>query len=101
MSDAPTIHTTHPCPHGERTDRTTRLGEPICALCRADLARQRDLRDLPDWQMLRAADDTLTDDERPPTLAEQYGAADREILAALFSDDSRGRRLRDRIRAYL
>jgi hypothetical protein len=102
MSQATTHRTTHPCPHGERTDRTTRDGEPICALCRADAARLRDLPDpVPDWQTLRAADDTLTDTDPRVSLADGYAASDAEILAVLFSDDTRGRRLRHRIRAAL
>ena len=33
------MRTTHytplaPCPHGERTDRTTSAGTPLCPLCR-------------------------------------------------------------------
>lgn len=102
MSQATTIRTNQPCPHGERTDRTTRDGEPICALCRVEAAR---LRDLPapsvDWQMLRAADDTLTDSDPRVSLADGFAASDAQILAALFADDSRGRRLRHRVRASL
>lgn len=96
--------TTHaPCPHGERTDRTTSLGEPICALCRVEAARLRDLPDVaPDWQMLRAADDTLNDRPDPRvSLSDGFAASDAEILAALFSDDARGRRLRHRVRSAL
>lgn len=102
MSQATTIHA--PCPHGERTDRTTSLGEPICALCRVEAARLRNLPDpTPDWQMLRAADDTLAGDDRDPrvSLADGFAASDAQILAALFADDSRGRRLRHRVRASL
>jgi hypothetical protein len=101
MSQA-TIRTHAPCPHGERTDRTTRDGEPICALCRVEAAR---LRDLPapavDWQMLRAADDTFTSSDPRVSLADGFAASDAEILAALFTDDARGRRLRHRVRAAL
>lgn len=99
-----TIQAHMPCRHGERTDRTTRLGEPICALCRCDAARIRAIPDpSPDWQMIRAADDTLTDAEPHPraSLADEYGATDRQILETLFRDDSRGRRLRHRIMSYL
>lgn len=101
MSQATTIHV--PCPHGERTDRTTSLGEPICPLCRVKAARLRDLPDpTPDWQMLRAADDTLIDRPDPRvSLADGFAASDAQILAVLFADDSRGRRLRHRIRATL
>lgn len=100
MSDATTIHA--PCPHGERTDRTTSLGEPICALCRVEAARLRDLPDpTPDWQMLRAADDTLTSADPRFSLADGFAASDAHILATLFADDARGRRLRHRIRASL
>lgn len=101
MSQATTIHA--PCPHGERTDRTTSLGEPICALCRVEAARLRDLPDpTPDWQMLRAADDTLIDRPDPRvSLADGFAASDAEILAALFADDTRGRRLRHRVRTAL
>lgn len=95
--------TTHaPCPHGERTDRTTSLGEPICALCRVEAARLRDLPDpVPDWQMLRAADDTLTNADPRVSLSDGFAASDAEILATLFADDARGRRLRHRVRAAL
>lgn len=102
MSQATPIRTNQPCPHGERTDRTTSLGEPICALCRIEAAR---LRDLPaptvDWQMLRAADDTLDGSDPRVSLSDGFAASDAEILAALFSDDPRGRRLRHRIREAL
>jgi len=104
MSQATTIQTNQPCPHGERTDRTTSLGEPICALCRVEAARLRDRPDpTPDWQMLRAADDTFTSSDRDPrvSLADGFAASDAEILATLFSDDPRGRRLRDQVRASL
>lgn len=102
MSHATTIRSHQPCPHGERTDRTTRDGEPICALCRAEAARLRDLPDpAPDWQTIRAADDTLTRDDPRDSLADGFAASDAEILAALFSDDPRGRRLRHRVRAAL
>lgn len=103
MSQATTIETNQPCPHGERTDRTTSLGEPICALCRVEAARLRDRPDPAiDWQMLRAADDTFSSDRDPRvSLADGFAASDAEILATLFSDDQRGRRLRDRIRASL
>lgn len=83
------------CAHGERTDRTTTLGEPICALCRADHRRLLDMPlPMPDWQTVRAADDTLSDDHTDIT-------TDADILAALFADDAQGRRLRHRIRAAL
>lgn len=100
MSHATAIHA--PCPHGERTDRTTSLGEPICALCRVEAARLRDLPDpTPDWQTLRAADDTLTSTDPRVSLADGFAASDAEILSALFSDDARGRRLRHRVRTAL
>lgn len=102
MSQATTIRTHAPCPHGERTDRTTRDGEPICALCRVEAARLRDLPDpVPDWQTIRAADDTLTSADPRVGLADGFAASDAEILAALFTDDARGRRLRHRVRAAL
>lgn len=102
MSQATTTRTHNPCPHGERTDRTTRDGEPICALCRVEAARLRDLPDpTPDWQMLRAADDTFTSSDPRVSLADGFAASDAEILEALFSDDPRGRRLRHRVRSAL
>ena len=68
------MRTTHytplaPCPHGERTDRTTSAGTPLCALCRIEDARRPVIDpDMPDWAALAAGDDTDDDDERscPP-----------------------------------
>lgn len=104
MSQATTIRTDQPCPHGERTDRTTRDGEPICALCRVEAARLRDRPDpVIDWQMLRAADDTFTGSDRDPrvSLSDGFSAADAEILATLFRPDPRGERLREWLREAL
>lgn len=104
MSQAMTIETNQPCPHGERTDRTTSLGEPICALCRVEAARLRDRPDpVIDWQMLRAADDTFTGSDRDPrvSLSDGFSASDAEILATLFRADSRGERLREWLREAL
>jgi hypothetical protein len=53
-----------PCPHGERTDRTTREGTPLCPLCRRVEARRPDVDpDAPDWAALAAGDDTHDDVE--------------------------------------
>lgn len=52
----------HECEHGERRDRTTSEGLPACALCRAAHRAQTEAATLPDWGMLSAGDDTLTDD---------------------------------------
>lgn len=52
----------HECEHGERRDRTTSEGLPACALCRAAHRAQTEAATLPDWAMLSAGDDTLTDD---------------------------------------
>lgn len=102
MSQATTIRTDQPCPHGERTDRTTSLGEPICALCRIEAARLRDLPDPAiDWQMLRAGDDTFTSRDPRVNLSDGFSAADAEILATLFRDDPQGQHLRDWLREAL
>ena len=50
------------CEHGERRDRTTSEGLPACALCRAAHRARTEAATLPDWGMLSAGDDTLTDD---------------------------------------
>lgn len=93
-------HTTAmPCPHGERTDRTTSTGEPLCPLCR-NRARQTAEADAPqvDWQMLRAGDDTMDDDPRH-NLSDGFAASDSHTLATMFVDDARSRsRLRRRTR---
>lgn len=52
----------HECEHGERRDRTTSEGLPACALCRAAHRARTEAATLPDWGMLSAGDDTLTDD---------------------------------------
>ena len=63
------MRTTHytplaPCPHGERTDRTTSAGTPLCPLCRISEAGRPTIDpDMPDWAALAAGDDTLDDDE--------------------------------------
>lgn len=71
------MRTTHytpltPCPHGERTDRTTSAGTPLCPLCRVAEARRSTIDpNMPDWAALAAGDDTQDDDEldapEPPT----------------------------------
>lgn len=87
-----------PCPHGERQDRTTILGEPICALCRN--ARRR-YADRVDYQSIRAGDDlwdddTTTDPLRPATERDTNNndapANDGPALAGLFTHES-GRRI--------
>lgn len=52
-----------PCPHGERTDRTTSDGRPLCPLCRHAQHTPTIDPDTPDWAALAAGDDTLDDDE--------------------------------------
>jgi hypothetical protein len=63
------MRTTHytplaPCPHGERTDRTTSAGTPLCPLCRVAEARRSTIDpNMPDWAALAAGDDTQDDDD--------------------------------------
>lgn len=80
-----------PCPHGERTDRTTSDGRPLCALCRIHQARQTHTDpNTPDWAALAAGDDTQDEDilrttDEPPT---DTGAL---LLGDLFGRDSGNR----------
>lgn len=53
----------HECEHGERTDRTTSEGTPICPLCRATQARRTPVEPLADWGLLSSGDDTWNDDD--------------------------------------
>ena len=91
------MRTTHvtplaPCPHGERTDRTTSEGTPLCPLCRHAEARRTTIDpDMPDWRALAAGDDTDADDElRTPALEPQTDAA-APLLGDLFGTDSSNR----------
>lgn len=52
----------HECEHGERTGRLTSEGLPACPLCRATHRAQQETATTPDWAMLSAGDNTLTDD---------------------------------------
>jgi hypothetical protein len=70
------MRTTHaPCPHGERTDRTTSNGRPLCPLCRlAQTWPNRPMDpNLPDWRALAAGDDTMDDDELRAPPAPRHG----------------------------
>lgn len=81
------------CDHGERRDRTTSEGTPLCALCR-HAARQRPTIDpnAPDYAALAANDDTWADDQ-PRTVAVIDPAQPSEVfLAHLFAPNS-GRRV--------
>jgi hypothetical protein len=92
------MRTTHytplaPCPHGERTDRTTSAGTPLCPLCRISEARRPTIDpDMPDWAALAAGDDTQDDDEplpapEPPTPADTTGI----MFGDLFGPESGNR----------
>jgi hypothetical protein len=90
------MRTTHmtplaPCPHGERTDRTTTDGRPLCPLCRHADARRPDIDpDAPDWAALAAGDDTLDDDEPRPA-GDPVPDTAAILLGSVFSQDSGNR----------
>jgi hypothetical protein len=90
------MRTTHyaplaPCPHGERTDRTTSEGLPLCPLCRHAETRRPDIDpDAPDWAALAAGDDTLDDDEPRPTAEPAVDTA-AILLGSLFAQDAGNR----------
>lgn len=77
-----------PCPHGERTDRTTTEGTPLCPLCRISEARRPVIDpDGVDWAALAAGDDTQADVElRTPAPAAPEPAPDTAavLLGSLF-----------------
>ena len=92
------MRTTHytplaPCPHGERTDRTTSAGTPLCPLCRIEDARRPVIDpDMPDWMALAAGDDTDDEDE-PPAEDLEEAAPDTEavLIGSLFGPESGNR----------
>jgi hypothetical protein len=90
------MRTTHytplaPCPHGERTDRTTSEGTPLCPLCRVAEARRTHLDpDMPDWMALAAGDDT-DDDEDTPTEPEPTADTAALLIGGLFGEESGNR----------
>lgn len=76
------------CDHGERTDRTTSEGTPLCALCR--IAERQKIRIDPnriDYAALAAADDTWDDDEPAP----DSGGHTEIVIAHLFAQNSGSR----------
>lgn len=78
------------CEHGERRDRTTSEGTPLCALCRhAQRQRPHIDPDGIDYAALAANDDTWSDDE-PRTIAPAEHSE--IVLAHLFARES-GRRV--------
>lgn len=82
------------CPHGERTDRTTSEGTPLCPLCRLEDARRPTIDpDMPDWAALAAGDDTLDedDDEDTPATVEPPTDTAETLLGSLFGPDSGNR----------
>lgn len=89
------MRTTHvtplaPCPHGERTDRTTSEGTPLCPLCRHAEARRTTIDpDGPDWAALAAGDDTDDDDELRAPVAETPSDPAALLLGDLFGRDNR------------
>ena len=81
-----------PCPHGERTDRTTSEGTPLCPLCRhAETRRTTIDPDGPDWAALAAGDDTLDDDEPRAPVTESTPDTAALLLGDLFGADSSNR----------
>ncbi len=92
------MRTTHytplaPCPHGERTDRTTSEGTPLCPLCRALDARRPTIDPTtPDWMALAAGDDSDQEDIlRTPAPTEPTPDTAALLLGSLFSADSSNR----------
>lgn len=89
------MRTTHytplaPCPHGERTDRTTTEGTPLCPLCRiADARRTHIDPDTPDWMALAAGDDTHEDDEILAPVVEPPADTAAILLGSLLGRDDR------------
>jgi hypothetical protein len=91
------MRTTHytplaPCPHGERTDRTTSEGTPLCPLCRISEARQPVIDpNMPDWRALAAGDDT--DDEDTPAAPAVDPEPDTAavLIGGLFGQESGNR----------
>lgn len=78
-----------PCPHGERTDRTTSDGRPLCALCRHAQHTVTIDPDMPDWRALAAGDDTDDDDElRVPDAPPSPDLA-AFVLGSLFAQENR------------
>lgn len=91
------MRTTHytplaPCPHGERTDRTTSAGTPLCPLCRISEARRPTIDpDMPDWAALAAGDDTLDDDEDMPAPDPESSPPADIMFEQLFGQESGNR----------
>jgi hypothetical protein len=91
------MRTTHyaplaPCPHGERTDRTTTDGRPLCPLCRhAEPRRPTIDPNTPDWRALAAGDDTLDDDELRAPVVEPAPDTAAILLGSLFAQDAGNR----------
>jgi hypothetical protein len=81
-----------PCPHGERTDRTTSEGTPLCPLCRHAEARRPTIDpDTPDWRALAAGDDTMDEDELRAPVVEPQADDAALLLGDLFGADSSNR----------
>lgn len=81
-----------PCPHGERTDRTTSEGTPLCPLCRHAEARRPTIDpDTPDWRALAAGDDTLDEDELRAPVVEPPADDAALLLGDLLGADSSNR----------
>lgn len=91
------MRTTHylplaPCPHGERTDRTTTDGRPLCPLCRhAEAHRPTIDPDAPDWAALAAGDDTDDDDTPRVPVAEPTTDTAAILIGSLFGQDTGNR----------
>lgn len=81
------------CPHGERTDRTTSAGTPLCPLCRITEARRTTIDpDMPDWAALAAGDDTLDEDDKPIAPAPEQPADSTDLMfQQLFGPESGNR----------
>lgn len=82
-------HTHYPplateCAHGERTDRLTSEGRPICALCRHEQNNRwtPDPDTLPDWGALAANDR----DDNPPLTPRPTRTATDRIADVLTTD---------------
>lgn len=79
-----------PCPHGERTDKTTTEGTPLCALCRIREARRSTIDpNTPDWRALAAGDDTMDEDELRTPVVEPPADTAAILLGDLFGRDNR------------